>query len=477
MSTPDEDRAAEDRAGEDRPAEDRAGEDRPDENRAEEDRPGEVAHPDGSHGDLGAEWAGLRTAIVVGGGIAGLVAARELAIGGLRVTLLEASDRLGGKVARHTVAGVELDAGAESFATKRGTVAEFATRLGAQVAQPNPAGAWLQRDGGEPLPLPKTALLGIPGTPFAADVIAAVGLGGAFRAQLDSFLGLLGAKERTLGGLVRKRMGRRVLDRLVTPIVLGVHSRHPDELEVDVVAPGLRQALRSTASLAQAVLRLRAAAPAGSAVGGVDGGIYELVALLEQRLAALGVDVRLGARVESVSASGVTLDGGGVLEADHVVLATVLGGLSDASIVLATLVVDSKLLDAAPRGTGMLVAPGTPGVRAKALTHATAKWQWLARELGSGRHVLRLSYDATALDGVDSLREQARTDAATLLGVPIPAESVLGFDRVDWTAPARPEAVPEGVVVIGESVAGTGLASVIAHARAQSGSLLNDRQG
>ena len=46
----------------------------------------------------------------------------------------------------------------------------------------------------------------------------------------------------------------------------------------------------------------------------------------------------------------------------------------------------------------MLVAPGsTPGaVRAKALTHATAKWPWLARRVrdaaGPGWHVVRLSY-------------------------------------------------------------------------------------
>ena len=59
----------------------------------------------------------MPSAIVVGGGIAGLVMARDLVLGGLDVTLLEASDHLGGKIARHTVAGVDLDAGAESFAS------------------------------------------------------------------------------------------------------------------------------------------------------------------------------------------------------------------------------------------------------------------------------------------------------------------------------------------------------------------------
>ena len=53
---------------------------------------------------------------VVGGGIAGLVLARRLAMAGRSVTLLEASDRTAGLAARHTVGGIDLDAGAESFA-------------------------------------------------------------------------------------------------------------------------------------------------------------------------------------------------------------------------------------------------------------------------------------------------------------------------------------------------------------------------
>lgn len=422
--------------------------------------------------EKGSEWDGLRTAVIVGGGIAGLVAARELAIGGMRVTLLEASGSLGGKVARHTVAGIELDAGAESFATRRGTVAEFADRLEVPLSAPDPSGAWLQTARGAALPLPNASLLGIPSTPLAADVIAVIGFPAALRAQFDAFLAGSGAKERTLGGLVRKRMGRRVLEELVTPVAMGVHSKHPDELELDVVAPGLRAALIRTSSLAQAVLQLRAAAPAGSAVGGVDGGVYELVAKLEERLDRLGVEVRLNTRVTAVTDCTVTLEAGEVVPADRVVLAAPLGRDQEPGIVLATLMVDAPELDAAPRGTGLLVAPGAQGVRAKALTHATAKWPWLAGRVGAGRHVLRLSYSPAALAGVDSLQEQARADASVLLGVPLPPERVLGFDRVDWTTPAPRSSAPPGVTLIGEGAAGAGLAAVIAQARTESALLL-----
>jgi oxygen-dependent protoporphyrinogen oxidase len=445
---------------------------------------------------------------VVGGGIAGMVAARQLAVGGARVTLIEASAQLGGKVARHTVAGIALDAGAESFATRGGTVAAFLAGLGLgdAIVQPNPAGAWLQPAHGAAVPLPKAGLLGIPGTPMAADVIAVIGKRAAFRAQLDSLLGYAGHKERTLGGLVRRRMGRAVVEQLVAPVTMGVHSRHPDELELDVVAPGLRSAFLSTVSLAQAVQKLRSAAPAGSAVSGIDGGIFRLAETLEAKLRALGVTLRTGTRVATLEAGRIVLDGGEVIEADRVVLAcrppagTVAEPVEAPSpgqtdpradgtgILLATLVVHAPQLDAAPRGTGLLVAAGAEGIRAKALTHSTAKWPWLAARVGPGTHVLRLSYAAGAATAgpelaPEELREQARTDAERLLGVPIPATDILGFARVEWSRPARAATgadvvgdggIPDGVTVIGEAVAGTGLAAVIAQARLESGNLLTD---
>src|SRR5690554_1921842 len=88
--------------------------------------------------------------VVVGAGIAGLTAARDLVMGGLSVLLLEASASVGGKVRSHTIAGVELDAGAESFATRGDTVAALVRELGLgdDLVPPNPAGAWLYRADG-----------------------------------------------------------------------------------------------------------------------------------------------------------------------------------------------------------------------------------------------------------------------------------------------------------------------------------------
>ncbi|MEP6478438.1 MAG: FAD-dependent oxidoreductase [Rhodoglobus sp.] len=411
--------------------------------------------------------------IVVGGGLAGLVMARDLAEAGVTVTLLEASDHLGGTVARHDVGGISLDAGAESFATRGGHVERLASILGLgnEVVRPNPVGAWILQADGTAHPIPKNTLLGIPGIPAARDVTEILGARAAFRASLDALMpDFVGARSRTLGELVRTRMGAAVVERLVAPIAGGVHSTHPDELDLDRVAPGLRSALRHTGALARAVRDLTSGAAAGSNVVGIRGGVVRIVDELVADLERFGVDVRLGARATAVAPGEVRV--GGETLAGRVVVAA-SGLLGEAArgtdVTLVTLVVDEPRLDAAPRGTGVLVAPGAVGIRSKALTHATAKWPWLA-ERANGKHVLRLSY--AAIEG--DVKGVAIADASAMLGMTITAQSVVDTDSVTWTRPAPSVHAAEGIIVTGEAAAGTGLAAVVADAREQAGSLLQE---
>ena len=464
-------------------------------------------------------------AIVVGGGIAGLVAARELAVLGLRPLVLDGWSAVGGAVGRHTVAGLELDAGADSFATRDGIVAELATELGlgSAIVAPSGRGAWVQLPTGAGT-LPRTGVLGIPAHPWARDVRGTIGLLGALRASADRLLpaayGTLTSDgtPASLGALVARRMGPRVLDRLVGPVVSGVHAADPNELDLDTVAPGLRAALAARGSLGAAVASMRALAPAGSAVAGLAGGMHGIIDALAADVVARGGRIETGARVTALACAGapwsVTVAGAAahsgtpptsdrVLHARRLVLALpgpaatdllapLLPDLTErpeagADVVLATLVLAAPALDAAPRGTGVLVAPGVEGVRAKALTHATAKWAWLATAAGPGRHVLRLSYgpaagrsDVAKLD-LEELTTLALRDASTLLGVPLERSQVVGAARVRWSqslpkpSPAHRAAVAAarggastlpGLAVCGSWVAGNGLAAVVAQARA-----------
>ena len=89
----------------------------------------------------------------------GLVVARRLALAGRSVTLFEASDRLGGTVARHEVAGSTWMPGPRPSPTRGGDVAALLAELGlgADIVEPRPGPAWLQPVAGTAVPLPATA--------------------------------------------------------------------------------------------------------------------------------------------------------------------------------------------------------------------------------------------------------------------------------------------------------------------------------
>ena len=440
-------------------------------------------------------------AVVVGAGVAGLVAARELALAGVRTLVLDARDAPGGAVRGHEVAGLRLDAGAESFATRGGTVAGYLAELGLadRVCAPSGRGSWVHLPSGDG-PLPRTGLLGIPSAPFAADVRRTLGLLGAARASLDLVLPRsVGAKATTLGGLVRARMGARVLDRLVRPIVGGVHAAEPDDLAVDAVAPGLTAAVAgSRGSLARAVRTIRAAAPAGTAVAGLEGGVHGLVDALAEQVDEIRLRTPV-TRIERTPDGLVVTTASGTLHAGRVLLAAPVPGLLDplvgigatpdagAAVTLVTLVLDAPALDAAPRGTGVLVAREATDVAAKALTHATAKWPWLAAAAGPGRHVVRLSYGRAGEAAAAPDVATALADASVLLGTPLTGADVVGHATVRWTqALPRPSAAHRDwvaaarsaladqpdVAVAGAWVAGNGLAAVIPDAQAAARSLL-----
>lgn len=493
-------------------------------------------------------------AVVVGGGISGLLAAKDLQGAGFQVSIYDAAATWGGCVAQHEVAGVVLDAGADSFATRNTAVAELAAELGLadKIVTPNPAGAWVWLPDG-PVPLPRTGVLGIPSDLSAPEVRTALGASGVLRAALDAKMPVnIGTTEAvsSIAELVRARMGKRVLERLVAPVVAGVHSADPELLDVDMVAPGLRAGIREHGSLAAAVAAQRAGgSKPGSAVGGLDGGMHTLVTALVAQLREAGVAMHAGHRIRAVyrgdtgpseatggessalataaaKASDPVYDGGGdsrwIVEWEHgteqgfeaaelLVVSTdgptavqllsaelphllPLAPAAGPDIRLVTLVVDVPELDSAPRGTGVLVAPGVAGIKAKALTHATAKWEWLGNSTGPGTHVIRLSYGRAGVKASDAVRLTPKTlreedliptalaDASALLGVPVTESDVLGADIIRWQGALPFAAVGHqakmaqihmlanevpGLALTGGWLSGNGLAAVVSGTRRQ----------
>lgn len=443
--------------------------------------------------------------VVVGGGIGGLTAAYACAKIGIRVTLIEGSDRLGGALLTEELAGLNVDLGAEGYATRDGAVRRLVDELGLSEAVTQTASRAEAIGGlpGGPVPLPEETVRGIPENPWDERVRRLIGWRGAWRAYLDRLRPPLTiGQERSLGRLVRTRMGELVLDRVVAPLSLGAFAIHPDDVDVEAVAPGLNAALTRTGSLAGAVSQLRAArrdAPGSAgALEGLDGGMQGLVNALTERLRALGADIAMNAHVTAIDPGpggrwSVIADGRDVEAADHVIIATgaadahrllapVVPGLAEVPVTeleVVTLVVSSAALAASPR-TAVYAVPGR--ATAASVTDSTARWPWLRRGADDDISVLKVTFGAPAtvpatreLDAA-AAAELALREASDLLGVPLTAADMRAAHRARWLQPppvsaighpgataaarAAVHSVP-GLAVAGAWVAGTGIAQVV----------------
>lgn len=440
-----------------------------------------------------------RNIIVVGGGVSGLVAARSIAASGDRVTVLESADRIGGALCAVELGGVHIDVGAEAYAVTRPETRLLIDELGLtqQIVSPRRSDARLLLDSG--MHAMPHAMMGVPTDLLSREVVGILGAEKAKRAHdLDALPLDATASDISLGALVRLRMGDDVADRITTPVVAGVHAADPDRVEATAVIPGLLPALAATGGLAAAAAQLRSASgSAGSAIAGIRGGMTTLVDALEQDIKARGVEIRVGVCVRSVRqvADGwqVTSDTE-EFAADAVIVAVdaptatrLLHELPDVASAFAEIAVgdvavcaavfDDPQLDLDPVGSGLLVAPGHSRVRAKALTHATSKWQWIREAYGPGRHLVRLSYgrDGQIKESLADLPEIARADIAEIFSIAPP--QFVDVDVVRWPSslvfprPGHRASIEQvrsaaashgGLVVVGAGIGGNGLGGTIA---------------
>jgi oxygen-dependent protoporphyrinogen oxidase len=452
--------------------------------------------------------------IVVGAGIGGLVAALACAKVGIRVTVLEASDRLGGAVGTVDIAGLRVDVGAEGYATRGGAVGGLVDELDLTdaVVATAPRAEWISGLPGGAAPVPEATVRGIPENPWEAGVRRMIGRRGTWRAYLDRLRPPLTiGQERSLGRLVRNRMGELVLDRLVAPLSLGGFSIHPDDVDVELVAPGLNAALTRTGSLAGAVMQLRAdrgPKPAGEGLEGIAGGMSRLIDALHDRLRTLGAEVRLNVTVdaleqrddgrwtvllaaadaEEIDVADAVILAAGADEA-HRLLAAVVPALEPTPVTaleVVTLVVASAALAAAPPRTAVYPVPGT--AVAASVTDSTARWPWMLQEADDRTRVLKVTFGGpdtrpptAALDD-RAAAALALAEASALLEVPLQAAELRGSHRARWSQPppvsalGRAEAADAarsaihaipGLAVVGAWVAGTGLAQVVPDAIAE----------
>jgi oxygen-dependent protoporphyrinogen oxidase len=371
---------------------------------------------------------------VIGGGISGLAAARRVAE--LRpdaeVLVLEAADRVGGKLRREQVGGAWVDVGAEAMLARRpeGVAAIAEAGLAADLISPLTTAALL-RNRGQNRPLPPRTLIGIPSDAVALRASGLLTEESLERIEQEPDSPAMPAltDDISVGDLVQRRFGAEVVDRLVDPLLGGVYAGRAREISLQASVAGLAQRLSvdggslltATASVVAAAggpTTSPTASPATSqpaVFASVAGGL----ARLPQELAASPrLTVQTGRTVRSIrrTPSGFSLALGPAgrtaradtyeLAADAVIVAVPaaksaqllsalapaaaaeLSAIETASMAIVTLAFDDAQELALPPGSGILI-PSIEGLSVKAMTFSSQKWPGVGAE--SGVRLMRAS--------------------------------------------------------------------------------------
>lgn len=440
----------------------------------------------------------MRVAIV-GGGLAGLVAAHELRVRqpGIDVVVLEGSDRVGGKLRLGEVGGVTVDLGAESMLARRPEALDLVRALGIadRVVHPADVGASIWTRGA--LRAMPPSVMGVP-----SDIDALLASGIVATAPVSHPLPLED-DDVSVADFVRARVGDEVLDRLVEPLLGGVYAGHASRLSLR--AAGAQIAALGPDPLTAAVAARAGSLPRGPVFAGLRGGIGQLPDVIAR---GSGAHVRTRATVRSIerTPSGWQLmvgptNGVELVEADAVIVATpgpasgrLLAGVApDAAFELAGIeyasmaIVTLALAEPLPvPGTGFLVPP-VDGTVIKASTFSSQKWPWLAEQ---GASIVRASVGRAGETTLLHQRDETVVRLASIdldsavgglppvldahvqrWGGALPQYDVGHLERVEVIE--RAVASVPGLELCGAAYRGVGIPAVIASARAAAARLLD----
>ena len=464
--------------------------------------------------------------VIVGGGIAGLAAAFFLRDQPVRVSVLEGSPRLGGKLSVSEVAGVAVDEGAEALLVTRpegtGLVAEVG--LAGDRVEPGTTSSAIWTLGAL-RPLPRRQFMGVPSDLAELARSGLVSGEGAARASQDLELPpTMRDRDVPVADYVGARFGAEVVDRLVDPLLGGVYAGRSSELSFDATMPALAAASRRYRSLAEAAGSLLppVPAPGGTRSGGtvfttLAGGLGLLPAFLAK---ASGAEVRTASMTRALSPAPAAPGAGHswrlaagsaaadeLIDADAVILAlparpagllagvpgasaavTALGEISYASMAIVTLAYPRSAFPgdglAALGWSGYLV-PAVDGRAVKAVTFSTVKWPHLADMTAYGAEPLEIVRCSVGRIGEEALLQRADEDLAALAaaelatatgvrGAPVaqrvtrwggalPQYTVGHLDRVARIRAAV--AAQPGLAVCGAAYDGVGIPACVATAR------------
>ena len=343
--------------------------------------------------------------VIVGGGISGMATAHYIQsrLGDqVQLTVIEAGPKLGGKVSTESFGGHQVDVGPDALLVRVPAMAALLEDLGFgdQLVAPSTLGAYIWSRS-QLRRIPTGTMFGVPDrlvSLLKSRLLSPLGLA---RAALDLVLPRRPVSDDpSIADLVAPRLGSQVFDRLVEPLLGGVHAGRATELSARSTVPEIAALAAKNRSLYLGLLRLRRHAKpksGGPVLVTLAGGLGRLVEALTERLT--DADLRVNSAVRLVAREGdgyrVELVDGESITADAVVLATPAyasaGLLADMAPEIAAVLGEVPYVDVAtiwlayPRsamgrpldGTGFLVPPEEDKFLV-GCTWSGAKWSHLA---------------------------------------------------------------------------------------------------
>lgn len=456
--------------------------------------------------------------VVVGGGISGLATAyflRQRLGPGARLRVLEASQRPGGKVRTAQVAGRPVDTGPDAYLSRAPELGKLVASLGLAdiVVEPQSSGTYIWSRGGL-RPLPAGMAFGLPDRLVPLLRSGLLGPAEVARAGLDLVLPPTRLPEDpSVADLVRPRFGAGVYDRLVAPLLGGVHAGDPAALSASSTVPEIAAMARSGRSLYLTMRRRRRSAPKPggrpsaplvSLRGGLSGLTSRLADELGPETAVTGTPAR-GLERRPDGGWTVRTDAGPVT-APQVVLATpayvtadlladlapvaagLLRGIEYVDVANVTLAFRRDQVPPLPPGTGFLVPP-VEGELVVGCSWLSQKWPQPSDDLVLVKTMVGRAGDTRWLAMDDErLVDEVREGLSRMLGI--------HADPVDRVVQRWPAAMPQyvvghaarltaldaelaglpGLALTGAAYRGVGLAGCVAQAEATATRLL-DAQG
>jgi protoporphyrinogen/coproporphyrinogen III oxidase len=398
--------------------------------------------------------------IILGGGISGLSAAfyvqKYANQTGEPVTfsLIEGSDRLGGKIDTIVQDGFVIERGPDSYLSRKTIMTKLITELGLDGdLVSNETGQAFILHHNKLHPIPEGAVMGVPTKvlPFAFTSLFSVF--GKGRAAFDLVLPRRNkaGEDISVGRFFRRRLGDEVVDRLIEPLLSGIYAGRIDQLSLQSTFPQFAEVEKRHRSL---IVGMKKSQPKANKDAGetknkgvfltLKRGLTSLVEALEHALPEESILKGVKAAAVKRQDDGtyvVEMENGTSVKGDYVIVTTpyqVTKKLFDealfpehfhqtmpTSVATVALIFDEKKISFSLDGTGFVISRNEP-TSITACTWTTRKWPHTTPDgkLLLRCYVGRADDQAIVSEPDEVIVEKVLTDLKNTMGITAEPESV-----------------------------------------------------